>query len=195
MAATWHSKNAGARCGRQNEFSWLATHGRPVALRNFDLVIQNDKEEEMKSLLNTSLKTNNIDLGLLILRTGIGVLMLVHGLPKMASLVSDQPVQFPSVFGLGATIFLGLAVSAEVFCSMLLVLGLGTRLAAILLIITMLVSELHIHGNAPFAKQEMGIHYLLAYIVLLMTGPGRYSVDFALANRLVINQAPVYSRF
>lgn len=149
----------------------------------------------MKNLFSAGLKDSNVSFGLLLLRLGIGVLMLVHGLPKMGSLLSSEPVSFPSVFGMDATMSLGLAVFAEVGCSILLIAGLGTRIATVPLIITMLVAVLYIHGSDPFAKQEMGIHYLLGYIVLLVTGPGKYSTDYMISKRLLVNRVPAYSRY
>ena len=137
----------------------------------------------MKNIFNPGVSSNSIHIALLLLRVGIGSLMLVHGVPKMGGLFSGGDIQFPSIFGLGATLSLCLAVFAEVICSIFLIVGLGTRLAAVPLIITMLVAVFYIHGNDPFIKQEMGIHYLLAYVLLLITGPGKFSLDQWWFNR------------
>jgi len=120
---------------------------------------------------------------LLIARIGIGLMMLVHGLPKMAMLFSGEPIQFLPVFGLSAEVSLALAVFAEVFCSLLLLVGLGTRLAVIPLIITMLVAVFIYHAPDPFAKQELGLLYLLVYLLLLFTGAGKFSLDYLLQQR------------
>lgn len=124
-----------------------------------------------------------IDLTALLLRIGISTLMLVHGIPKMEMLFSPDTIQFPAVMGMDAQFALGLTVFAEVFCSILLLLGFQTRLATVPLIITMLVAVLYVHGGDPFAKQELGIMYLLVYVVLLLIGGGRYSVDYLLKQR------------
>lgn len=126
----------------------------------------------------------NVDAILLIARITIAVLMLVHGIPKLNSLFSGEPVQFVSVFGLSPEISLGLAVFAEVICSILILVGLGTRLAVIPLIITMLVAVVYIHAADGIAKQELGIHYLLVYILLFIGGSGKYSLDAVLDKRL-----------
>lgn len=131
----------------------------------------------MKKLLNVPRLPQSIDAGILILRVGIAVLMLVHGLPKQTMLLSGGPIQFPPVLGLTPELSLGLAVFAEVFCSILVLVGFGTRLAVIPLIITMLVAVFLIHGADPFANKELGLHYILGYVLLLITGSGRYSVD------------------
>ncbi len=125
----------------------------------------------------------SVDIVILLARVSIAVLMLVHGLPKLGMLFSAEPIQFPAVLGMTSELSLALTVFAEVFCSILLLVGFGTRLAAIPLIITMLVAVLYIHAADPFAKQELGIHYLLVYVLLLITGSGRYSIDYLLQPR------------
>lgn len=148
----------------------------------------------MKFLFDVAFKDGKLSFAFLVLRIGIGILMLVHGLPKMGSIFSNEPIQFPPVFGMSSEMSLGLTIFSEVVCSLLLIIGFGTRLAAVPLIITMLVAVLYIHGSDTFAKQEMGIHYLLAYLVLLITGPGKYSIDYMVSNRHQINQTGFYSR-
>jgi putative oxidoreductase len=75
-----------------------------------------------------------------------------------------------------------LAVFAEVFCSILIMLGLFTRLSAIPLIITMLVAWLMVHISDPFGDQELPVFYLVSYVVLFLQGAGWYSLD-SLMNR------------
>lgn len=65
--------------------------------------------------------------------------------------------------------FLNLAVFAEVVCSMLILFGVGTRLATIPLMFTMLVAVLYIHSADQLAKKEVAILYLLAYVILFFT--------------------------
>ena len=137
----------------------------------------------MKRIINVNPAAVTTDFGLLIARIGIGTLMLVHGFPKMIMLFSGTPVQFPPVMGMSAGFSLSLAVFAEVFCSVLIITGLATRLAVVPLILTMLVAVGIIHGADPFAKQEPALHYLMVYLVLFFTGSGRLSVDYLLQRR------------
>ncbi len=130
----------------------------------------------MKKIFSTNHTTKNVDIALLITRIAIALLMLTHGIPKMAGL-AETPVKFMDVFGMGAGISLSLAVFAEVICSVLVLVGLGTRLAVIPLIVTMLIAALHVHAGDPFAKQEMALHFLLVYVLLFMLGSGKYSFD------------------
>ncbi|NJY62135.1 DoxX family protein [Salinimicrobium sp. CDJ15-81-2] len=131
----------------------------------------------MNTFTNTNFKTSQVDLALLILRVGVGVLMLTHGIPKLQMLFAGGEIQFPGVLGLSPAVSLALAVFAEVVCSILLIIGLGTRWASIPLIVTMLVAVLLVHGSDPFANQEPGLLYLFLYLPLLILGGGRYSLD------------------
>jgi putative oxidoreductase len=139
----------------------------------------------MKKIIHVHKAAATTDIALLVARSGIAALMLTHGIPKMMMLLSGTPVQFPSVMGLSAELSLGLTVFTEVFCSLFLLAGFATRLATIPLIITMLVAVFYIHATDPFAKQELAIMYLLSYVVLFVTGSGRYSIDYLLHRKSV----------
>ncbi len=114
------------------------------------------------------------NLWLLILRVSAAAFMLVHGIPKLQKLLNGD-VAFADPFGLGETVSLILAVFAEVVCSVLLILGVSTRLAAIPLIVTMAVAAFMVHANDPFLKKELALLYLLVYISILIFGGGKYS--------------------
>jgi putative oxidoreductase len=137
----------------------------------------------MKKLLSVQRVPQSMDAGILILRIGIAALMLVHGLPKLGMLLAGGPIQFPPVLGLSPELSLSMAVFAEVFCSIPILVGFGTRLATIPLIITMLVAVLYIHAADPFTNKELGLHYILAYVLLLISGSGRYSVDHIIQRK------------
>ena len=129
----------------------------------------------MKKLFSTTYNKQSLDLGILLIRIAVAAMMLAHGIPKMITLFSGGAVQFPSVFGLSPELSLGLAVFAEVACSVLILVGLGTRFAVIPLAITMMVAAFSIHAADTFAKKELALHYLVAYAVLFFTGSGKYS--------------------
>lgn len=134
----------------------------------------------MKKIFSTSNTSEATDIALLIARFAIAVLMLTHGIPKLMMLFSGDPINFPPVMGMSATLSVSLAVFAEVFCSLFLLAGFATRLAAIPLMITMLVAVFSILAAEPLAVKEPAIHYLLVYLVLLFTGSGKYSLDYLL---------------
>lgn len=78
---------------------------------------------------------------------------------------------------------MGLTIFAELFCSILLILGLFTRLATIPLLITMLV-VIHLHEWQLFDKQELAPAFFVGYLVILLLGPGKYSLDAWVRARL-----------
>ena len=137
----------------------------------------------MKKLVNIYENKKSMDMALLVVRITVAGLMLAHGLPKLEMLLSGDPVQFPAVFGLSAASSLALAIFAEVVCSVLILVGLGTRLAVIPLIFTMLVAAFYIHGGDPFARKEPAILYLLPYVMLLLAGSGKYALDHLLQQK------------
>jgi len=114
--------------------------------------------------------------GLFVLRVAFGCFMLVHGIPKLTG-YSEMVTKFPDPIGMGSQLSLVSAIGAEVGCSMLLILGLGTRFAAILLAFTMAVALFVVHSSDPWQKQELAAVYLAAYVTLAFTGAGHFSID------------------
>ncbi len=118
--------------------------------------------------------------GLLVLRLGVGAMMAFgHGWGKLTTF-ADKMDQFPDPLGVGSSTSLAMAVGAEFFCSLALMAGFLTRLAAVPLIVTMTVAAVVIHGADPWSTKELAVLYLLSYTVLLLCGPGRFSVDWML---------------
>jgi len=116
-------------------------------------------------------------LGLLTLRVGAGSLMLFgHGWKKIMNF-SELSRVFPDPLGVGSDWSLALAVFAEVFCSLGVIFGAATRLAAIPLIATMLVAGLLVHSDDAWAKTELSVIYLIPFLAIALTGPGKFSVD------------------
>ena len=129
-----------------------------------------------KKLLEPGNHTGNTNIALLIFRVGAGLMMLTHGWAKFQNLLAGE-MGFADPIGIGAGASLVLTVLAEFACSILIILGLGTRLAAIPLIITMGVALFIVHGGDPFGTQEKAALYLLCYLVIFITGAGKYSFD------------------
>jgi len=118
-----------------------------------------------------------LDVGLLLLRLGAGGLMLFgHGIRK-AQRYSALSETFSDPLGIGAMHSLNLAVFAEVICAAMVMIGLATRVAAVNVAGTMAVAAFIVHANDPWPKPELAIVYLVPFLVLALTGPGRFSLD------------------
>ncbi len=116
------------------------------------------------------------DFALLIHRLIFGISIITHGFPKFQKAITGD-FKFANPLGLGPEISLILVVLAEFICGILVVLGLGTRLASIVLIINMSVIFFIVHADDAFGSKEKALLFLGAFLVLLLTGPGKYSVD------------------
>ena len=130
----------------------------------------------MKKLLSTKYSAGTFNVAMLFLRFGLGVLMINHGYDKLIHF-SAMKADFMNFLGLGNSISLTMVVFAEFFCSLFLIIGLFTRLSVIPLIITMAVALFMVFKGDVFCKGELPALYLAAYIVLLLLGPGKISVD------------------
>lgn len=131
----------------------------------------------IKTIFNPGSYPKNIDLALFLLRLTVGILMLTHGMGKFTTLFGDEPIKFADPIGLGEPASLVLAVFAEVLCSILLIFGIATRLAAIPLLITMMVAFFIVHANDELGHKELPLIYLMIYLCLAITGAGKISVD------------------
>lgn len=131
----------------------------------------------LRRVLNPGRYTTSINYSLLILRIAGGGFMLTHGAPKLMKLLGDDPIKFTNPIGVGVTATLVLAVFTEVICSVLVVLGLATRVSSALLLATMFVAAFIVHADDGFGKQELPLLYSAVYLVLVMAGAGKLSID------------------
>lgn len=128
-----------------------------------------------------SCKISLTNYGLLVFRLVLGGFMLTHGWQKLSNFDAFSTA-FPDPIGLGSSVSLSMIIFAEFFCSILLILGLFTRLATIPLMIGMGVAVLVIHGNDPFATKELPWLYFISYLGILLTGAGKLSIDYLLKD-------------
>lgn len=115
---------------------------------------------------------------LLAVRVFFGVLFFVHGLDKMMNF-SELSNTFPSVFGLGSYMTLMLAIFCEFCGSLFLIAGLLHRLVLIPMIFSMGVAFFYIH-DAFLPEGELSLIYFIVFILLFISGPGRYSLDYVI---------------
>ena len=128
---------------------------------------------------------------ILFVRLFFGALFFMHGLDKMTSFnVLSQT--YPSVLGLGSYTTLMITIFCEFACSLFLMAGLVTRIVLIPMMVSMAVAFFDVHdGMMP--DGELSLIYMVVFLVLFMTGPGRYSVD-AIIDRKVQKDREELSR-
>jgi len=130
------------------------------------------------------------DVALLLLRIGIGTnLFLRHGVEKIHGF--SIPAHFSNDIGIGETPTFLIAFFGDAICSLLLVLGIGTRWIAMyyfcLISVAWGVRHHFMYWDTPGHHLsgdhgELIVCYLLFMVLLFLTGPGRYSVDAWIAG-------------
>lgn len=122
------------------------------------------------------------DLGIFIIRAGVGIVYLFHGFPK----VFGGPETWESVGQ--ATQYIGISFlpvfwgflgsSAEFFGGLLLILGLFSRPATVALFLTMVVATaFHIGSGDDFSVMAHALKMAIVFLGLFFTGPGSISMD------------------
>lgn len=134
-------------------------------------------------LFPNSIESRRINVALLALRLLFGILFMVHGLSKLNDF-SQISSSFPDPFGIGSEAYLILAIFSEVGCSIMLILGLLTRLALIPMVFTMCIAFFVIHSGDPFSAKESAFTFLLTFMILWISGAGKYSLDYIIRNKI-----------
>lgn len=130
----------------------------------------------MKKLLSIHYSTAAFNFAMLLHRLVFGILMMSHGYNKLIHF-SEKKAEFMNFMGMGSTFSLLLVIFAEFFCALFISIGLFTRLTVVALIICMAVALFKAHDGDVFGDGSSATLYLTAYIVLLLLGPGKISVD------------------
>ena len=148
-----------------------------------------DKEREtfifvqtywMKRFSFTSItySTLSFNIAMLLLRISFGLMLMVkHGFIQKVMNFATLKITFYNFMGMGSKASLILLLFAEIFCSLLVVLGLFTRWACIPIIFAMLVAIYGAGAGKDFMDSELAIFYLTAFVAILFCGPGGISVD------------------
>lgn len=130
----------------------------------------------MKKLFSIGYTSSAFNIAMFVLRVGAGVLMIHHGYDKLVHFQSYAP-KFMNFMGLGSNVSLSLVIFAEFFCSIFLMLGLFTRLAAIPLLIDMAVAVTKAHNMEILGEGEHASLFFLIFFFIFIIGPGRISID------------------
>ena len=133
----------------------------------------------MSRFLQLSFLPRSYDFALLVLRVWLGLdLFFRHGLEKLTHF-SQMAAHFPDPIHIGSKPSLVYALIADAICSLLVVLGLATRLAALIIVINLVVVFTLVHHFALSGPRSGELPFILlgGFLAILIAGPGRYSVD------------------
>jgi putative oxidoreductase len=131
----------------------------------------------LKALFATNTGTGT-SFGLLVLRVAGLSLFLKHGWEKLSG-YSTMVQHFPDPIHIGAHASLAYAMFSDGICSVLIILGLATRLAAAVILINVLTAFVFVHHAAYFSNSHLELLalYIIIFATLLFTGAGRFSID------------------
>ncbi len=120
--------------------------------------------------------------GLLMTRIGLGIMLMLHGYPKLlggpekweaiGGAMKYVGIDFlPAVWGL-------LAGATETFGGFLILLGLAFRPVCLLLTFTMAIAtSMHLNNNEGIMGASQAIEMGVVFLGLACIGPGTFSVD------------------
>ena len=118
---------------------------------------------------------NNI--ALLILRVVFaGSMLYGHGLGKLNRLLEGN-LSFSNPLGIGEIPTLILAVFSEFLAPIFIIIGYKTKFFSFFPAATMFVAAFIVHWGDPFGRVEKALLFLTVFVILMMTGPGKYSID------------------
>ncbi|MCF7822994.1 MAG: DoxX family protein [Candidatus Marinimicrobia bacterium] len=131
------------------------------------------------------------DMGVLLLRVGIGISFMVHGYPKIIGGLESWTKLGKAFTDLGFDLLPGfwgfMAAFSEFGGGFLLAIGLLTRPASFLMFVTMIVALLmHLKQGDTFGRYSNALKSGVIFLSFLFIGPGKYSLDEFAMNKLNI---------
>ncbi|WP_426172798.1 DoxX family protein [Massilia sp. TWR1-2-2] len=131
---------------------------------------------------NTTIHTNTDDAGKLVLRAALAIILLFHGYAKLTGgigFVGDMLAKAGAPAALGYLVYVG-----EVLAPLMILAGVLTRPAALVVAINMVVAVLLVHTGQFFTMNDTGGWalelqgmFFIAAITVALLGAGRYSVS------------------
>ncbi|MDG2397200.1 MAG: DoxX family protein [Flavobacteriaceae bacterium] len=128
------------------------------------------------------MKTSLNDISIFIARVVFSILLMTHGLPKFNRLFEDK-IRFGDPIGLGKELSLYLTVFSELIVPFFIIIGYKTRLLSLFPIVTMFVAAFIVHSADPFIKMEPAILFLTGFTIILISGPGKISLDYFFSKK------------
>jgi len=132
----------------------------------------------MKKILKLGFLPINNDVALLFIRIWFCTSIFVkHGVEKFTRF-PQMVTHFPDPIHVGPTIGLSFALVADSICTLFIIFGLGTRVAALFMMVNLLIVFISLH-QFSFMKEhaELVYTYLGLSVFIVIAGPGKFSLD------------------
>lgn len=128
------------------------------------------------------------DLGILIMRVGLGLSFMIHGWPKIAGGQEKWEELGGAMANIGIPffpIFWGfMAAISEFFGGLFLVVGVLHIPSLIALFLTMIIAMVyHIQADHTYSRISHPLELAVVFSALLFTGTGRFSLKFMLNKK------------
>ena len=103
---------------------------------------------------------------------------------EKATHFSQMSSHFPNPIHIGSHASLIFALISDAICSLLVIFGLGTRVAAFFICVNLGVALYFVHHLALMsAHGELIVAFLAGFMTLVFTGAGRFSLDWKFWGR------------
>ena len=127
---------------------------------------------------------NRINAILLGFRTLVALAMIrIHGIKKVKD-IEGEIANIPDPLGFGGEFTAFMAIFTNIVLAAFVGLGFLTRLSAIGILAVTLSGLFLVHWNDPWLVKDSPLMYSLAFFLILIIGPGKYSLDHLITNRI-----------
>lgn len=138
----------------------------------------------IKLIISSDLSSPLYNFALLFFRVAVATeLIVVHGLKKIGIGVAVAEV-IPNPLGFPEALNSFIAIAANVYLPVLVVLGLFTRLAALPALAVTATGYFIMHGHDSLIERDIPFMFSVALLTIVMLGGGKYSLDSYLGKKL-----------
>ena len=136
-----------------------------------------------RHIVSVSTSAGTFNFSMLVFRVVLSLeLMVVHGFKKIGIHVAEAE-KVPNPLHLPEVINNAFAISANLIFPVLVILGLFTRIAILPILAVTLTGYFVLHWNDALLIKDTPFMYSLSYLLIMVLGPGRYSVDYFIENK------------
>lgn len=106
-----------------------------------------------------------------------------HGMKKVLD-IEGTMAHIPDPFGIGGALSTYISIGVNIFLAGFVAIGLLTRLSSLGILSVTLSGFFIVHANDPWAVRDVPLMYSLAFLLILLLGPGKYSLDQWITKQL-----------